>query len=142
MTSGRLLVCAIVLTCWSIVSQRITWMFAVMPVCVLYLAASPFQNWGVLSGLYPAITTLIDLTLPPPPPEPEPLAGGTFFAPLPLLHAASASASAPTPASSAVVRLFIPFPPAVSRLDRDAVMGPRSAIRYCCCVIVGRTNHT
>jgi hypothetical protein len=60
------------------------------------------------------MTTLIDLTLPPPLPEPEPLAGGTFFAPLPLLHAASASARALTPASSAVVRLFIPFPPAVS----------------------------
>src|SRR6266700_5136662 len=70
------------------------------------------------------MTTLIDLTLPPPLPEPEPLAGGTFFAPLPLLHAASVSARALTPASSAVVRLFIPFPPAVSRLDRDAVMSP------------------
>jgi hypothetical protein len=51
MTSGRLSVWAIVLTCWSIVSQLITWTFAVIPVCDLYLAASAFQNFGVWSGL-------------------------------------------------------------------------------------------
>ena len=58
-----------VLTCWSMEFQSITWRSTLTPVCLVYCSARPCQNGRVWSRLYSAITTLIVAGLPSPRPH-------------------------------------------------------------------------
>src|SRR3954452_18822893 len=91
----------IVLLCWSMSSQLITWTSSFVPVFCWYFCAKSFQNFAVLLLEYSAATSLIEETLPPVDP---PL---LLLAPVPPPHADRARAKTPAPATRAVDRDLI-----------------------------------
>src|SRR3954464_5653238 len=102
--SGGLPFWIIVLLCWSMSSQLITWTSSFVPVFCWNFCAKSFQNFAVLLLEYSAATSLIEAALPTP-------AALPLLPPVPRPHAARASAKAPAPTTRAV--------------DRDLIRPPR-----------------
>src|SRR3954454_16790984 len=100
----------IVLLCWSMSSQLITWTSSFVPVFCWYFCAKSFQNFAVLLLEYSAATSLIEAAL-------APLDALLLLAPVPPPHAARASAKAPAHRPRAVACALIrpPRPPTTRR---------------------------
>src|SRR5512133_94308 len=98
--SGGLPFWIIVLLCWSMSSQLMTWTSSLVPVFCWYFCAKSFQNLAVLLFEYSAATSLIEATLPPDDAPPPP-------APVPPPHADRARAMAPVPTTRAIDRDLI-----------------------------------
>src|SRR5690349_17926465 len=94
----------IVLLCWSMSFQLMTWTSSLVPVFCWYFCAKSFQNLAVLLLEYSAATSLIEETLPPDDALPPP-------APVPPPHADRARAKAPAPT--------------IRAMDRDLIRPPR-----------------
>src|SRR3954468_11566621 len=94
----------IVLLCWSMSSQLITWTSSFVPVFCWYFCAKSLQNFAVLLLEYSAATSLIEAAL-------APLDAPPLLAPVPPPHADRARAKAPAPTTRAV--------------DRDLIRPPR-----------------
>src|SRR3954454_13920467 len=103
--SGGLPFWIIVLLCWSMSSQLITWTSSFVPVFCWYFCAKSLQNLAVLLLEYSAATSLMDEALAP---LDAPLLAP---APVPPPHAERARAKAPAPTTRAV--------------DRDLIRPPR-----------------
>src|SRR3954447_4979383 len=102
--SGGLPFWIIVLLCWSMSSQLMTWTSSFVPVFCWYFCAKSSQNFAVLLLEYNAATSLIEETLPLADPP-------LLLAPVPPPHADRARARTPAPATRAV--------------DRDLIRPPR-----------------
>src|ERR671939_985410 len=114
--SGGLPFWIIVLLCWSMSSQLMTWTSSFVPVFCWYFCAKSFQNLAVLLLEYSAATSLIDETLPP-------LEPPLLLAPVPPPHADRARVSTPAPRTRAVDRNLIRPPglPSARRRRGDEV---------------------
>src|SRR5690349_7708502 len=89
--SGGLPFWIIVLDCWSMSVQLMTWTSSVVPVFFLYAVANWSQKAFVLLAEYSAATSLIDFAAPPLP------FASLLEAPVPPPHAARATAADPAP---------------------------------------------
>src|SRR3954453_11715627 len=101
----------IVLLCWSMSSQLITWTSSFVPVFCWYFCAKSFQNFAVLLLEYSAATSLIEAAL-------APLDALLLLAPVPPPHADRARARAPAAPTTRAVDVNLILPPLVRPLRR------------------------